>query len=296
MDLDAVTDELYALPRDEFIATRDERARQARSEGDRELAAEIGRLRKPSTAAWLANLLAREQPDEIRGLVELGEALRRAHSELDGETLRRLSGQRRELVTALAGQARALGRSAGQRISEGVSRELEDTFTAALADPDAARVLAAGRLTSGLQPGGGDGFGWPSGSSPQPGADRGAQRRERTDVDRRQGRPQQQRRQRQEQDRLRRDLDAARAAVADAEAAVAHAADELARAERAEDEATAAVADRRAELQTAERAAQQAAEETTAARRSQQAAERQARQARQRADELDRRLERLRDG
>ncbi len=294
MDLDAVTDELYALPRDEFIAARDERARRARAEGDRELAAEIGRLRKPSTAAWLANLLARERPDEIGGLVELGEALRRAHSELDGETLRRLSGQRRELVTALTGQARALGNSAGQRISDAVSRELEDTFTAALADPDAARLLAAGRLTSGLPPGGGDGFGWPGGSTRHPAADRGAQRRERTDTDRRQRRPQQ--RQRQEQDRLRSDLDAARTAVADAEAAVSGATDDLSRAERTEDEATTAVADRRAELQAAERAAEEAAGETAAARRAQQAAERQVREARQRADDLERGLERLEDG
>ncbi len=285
MDLDTVTDELYALPRDEFIAARDERSRQARSDGDRELATEIGRLRKPSTAAWLANLLAHEQPDEINGLVELGDALRTAHSELDGDALRRLSGQRHELVAALAGQARRLGRSAGHQVSDSVSRELEDTFTAALGDPDAARVLAAGRLTSGLQPGAGDGWGWPSGyGGRQP-------RREPEEPDRRETQ-----RQRQQRGRLRHDLDAAWRAASDAEASLHEAADALGRAERTEAEANQAVTDRRAELEAAERAAGQAADEKVAARRNHEAADRQASEAQQRADDLHRRLERSRDG
>lgn len=302
MDLDTVSDELYALPRDEFVAARDERAREARSEGDRALATEIGRLRKPSTAAWLANLLAREQPEEIDGLVQLGDALRRAHSELDGEALRRLSGQRHELVAALAGRARRLGRSAGQAVSEGVSRELEDTFTAALGDPDAARALAAGRLTSALQPGASDGWGWPSGGAEQAGRQRGGEqagRREREEPDRREeagrrsGGTQRQRRQR---DRLQRDLDAARRAATEAESALRDAADSLRRAERAEEDVKAAVADRRAELQAAERAADEAADDNAAARRRHDAADRQAREAQQRADDLDRRLDRLDDG
>jgi hypothetical protein len=302
MDLDTVSDELYALPRDEFVAARDERAREARSDGDRKLATEIGRLRKPSTAAWLANLLAREQPAEIDGLVELGDALRRAHSELDGEALRRLSGQRHELVAALAGQARRLGRSAGQPVSEGVSRELEDTFTAALGDPDAARALAAGRLTSALQPGASDGGGWPSGGGEQAGRQRGgdrAARREREEPDRQEEpdrRSQGTQRQRRQRDRLQRDLDAARRAASEAESSLRDAADSLRRAERAEEDAKAAVADRRAELQAAERAADEAADDNAAARRRHDAADRQAREAQQRADDLDRRLDRLDDG
>ncbi|MGH4018310.1 MAG: hypothetical protein ACRDT0_03500 [Pseudonocardiaceae bacterium] len=302
MDLDIVTDELYALPRDEFIAARDERVREARSEGDRELAAEIGRLRKPSMAAWLANLLARQQPDEIHGLVELGDALRQAHSELDGETLRRLSGQRRELVAALAGKARQLGRSAGHRVSEGVSRELEDTFTAALGNPDAARLLAAGRLTSSLQAGANDDWSWIPDGGQQADGDRGARkpRRERAEADQPEadqhsGRPQQQRRHGQERDRLRRDLDSARRAASDAEASAQQAADALTRAERNEDEANQAVTDRRTELEAAERAAEEAADEKAAARRSHEAADRQARETQQRVDDLDRQVDRLRD-
>lgn len=284
MDLDTVADELYALPRDEFIGVRDERVRQARAEGDRELATEISRLRKPSTAAWLVNLLAREQPDEINGLVELGEALRRAHSELDGEALRRLSGQRHDLVAALTGQAHQLGRSADHPVSDSVSRELEDTFTAALGDPDAARVLAAGRLSSGLQPAASDGWGWPSGGGgQQDGSDPGDQQRGR---ERRTG----------QREQLQRDLDAARRAASDSEAMLRDAADSLHRAERNEEAANQAVIERRTELEAAEHAADDATDEKTAAHRSHETVSRQAREAQQRADDLERRLERSRDG
>lgn len=306
MDLDTVADELYALPRDEFTSARDERARQARADGDRELAGRIGRLRKPSTAAWLANLLAREQPDEVGGLVELGDALRRAHSELDGEALRRLSGQRHELVAALAGQARELGRAAGHQVSDSASRELEDTFTAALGDPDAARTLAAGRLTTALQPGAGDGWGWPTGGADQLSGQRGgdrAVRREREQTDRRAGRrgrgtqtKRRDDRQHEQRDRLQRDLDAARRAVSEAEASLHDAAESLRRAERAENEADTAVADRRAELEAAERAAAGAADDRSAARRGHDAAEARAREAQQRADDLDEQLDRLGGG
>lgn len=281
MDLDTVTDELYALPREEFTSARNERARQARADGDRELATRIDRLRKPSTAAWLANLLAREQPDEVSGLIELGDALRRAHSELDGEALRQLSGQRHELVAALAGQARQLGHAAGHQVSDSVSRELEDTFTAALGDPDAARALAAARLTTALQPGTGDGWGWPAGGAEQVSGQRGDSAASND---------------RGQRDRLQRDLDAARREASEAQASLHDAADSLRRAERAEHEANAAVTDRRAELDAAEGAAGDAADGTAAARRDHEAADRRAREAQQRADDLDRRLDRLGDG
>ncbi len=105
MDFESVADKLYALPRDEFTAARNAAAKQAREQGDRELADQIAVLRRPSTAAWVANLLAREQPDEIRALVKLGDGLRAAQQRLQGDELRRLSAQRRQLVHGLVQQA-----------------------------------------------------------------------------------------------------------------------------------------------------------------------------------------------
>lgn len=145
-----MAEELYALPRADFTPTRDARAKEARAAGDRELAVEIGKLRKPTSAAWLANLLAREEAEDLRALAELGDALRDAQDSLDRDTLRTLSRQRHKVVHGLVQRARALARQAGQPVGESVTRELEETLTTALSDPDAAGQLTAGQLTEKL--------------------------------------------------------------------------------------------------------------------------------------------------
>lgn len=150
MDVDAVADELYGVPPGEFVALRDARVKQARADGDRPAATEIAALRRPTVVAWLANQLARQAPDRVAPLVELGAALREATATLSGPELRALSAQRQQLVQALVREARALGRDAGQRVTEDVARGLEDTFSAALADPGAAELLVRARLSDGM--------------------------------------------------------------------------------------------------------------------------------------------------
>ncbi|MEU2721456.1 hypothetical protein ACFW4X_24350 [Streptomyces smyrnaeus] len=147
MDLDAVADELYGLPPGEFTATRDARAQQARKAGDRELAEHIRKLRRPTAAAWAANLLVREEPEETRLLLELGEAMRGAHRDLDGGQLRELSARQRQITAALARQARELAERAGGHLSDDAQREVTETLHAALADEEAGRAWAAGRLS-----------------------------------------------------------------------------------------------------------------------------------------------------
>lgn len=150
MDLDAVVDELYGLRPEEFVAARDRRVRDAREAGDQTLAKEIGALRRPSLAAWVSNLLVRRQPEEVQPLLGLGEELRRAHRELNGSQLRRLARRQNEVIGALGRQARQLAAQAGHPVGEGVQREVEGTLHAALADPEAAREWAAGRLVKPL--------------------------------------------------------------------------------------------------------------------------------------------------
>lgn len=150
VDADAAVDELYGLAPGDFTAARDECATAARRRGDRALARRIGRLRRPTLAAWASNLLVRERPREVASLLQLGEALRRAHRELDGERLRALSTRQHQVVAALARQAGELTARAGRRISEGTLREVEGTLHAVLADSDAARQWATGRLSAPL--------------------------------------------------------------------------------------------------------------------------------------------------
>ena len=149
--VDDVADELYALPADEFVAARNERAKAARAAGAREIAATIAKLAKPNAAAWLANQLARADADEVRALVELGAAMREATAALDRDKLRGLSTQQRQLMASLVGRAREIAQASGRQPNESTIRDLEDILHAALAEPDAADELTAGRLTGTLR-------------------------------------------------------------------------------------------------------------------------------------------------
>src|SRR3954454_14602709 len=72
--IDDVADRLYGFPPVEFTAARDEAAKQADG-GERKA---VKALRKPTVAAYVVNMLARRQRDEVEALVGLGEDLRAA--------------------------------------------------------------------------------------------------------------------------------------------------------------------------------------------------------------------------
>ena len=96
-----MADELYGLTPAEFIPRRDALAAEARKAGDRALAAEIKKLRRPTTGAWLANVLARQRRDQVAQLLDLGAALRQAQASLATSELRRLSQERHAVLSEL---------------------------------------------------------------------------------------------------------------------------------------------------------------------------------------------------
>ncbi|WP_410874173.1 hypothetical protein [Nocardia sp. A7] len=146
MTLDDVAGELYSLDPGDFVSTRAERAAQARADGDRDLAKAVTALRKPTVAAWTVNLLARHAPREIAALLALGDALRSAQRQLSGEKLRALGTQRQQVVNAMTKRAAELADEHDRPASEQVLREVGQTLTAALADPDVADLVRAGVL------------------------------------------------------------------------------------------------------------------------------------------------------
>lgn len=149
-NLAQVADELYALAPTEFRTAREERARQARADGDADLAEAIKKLRRPTVSAWLVNLLVREAPGQVRELLELGESLREAQQALAADRLRDLSVQRRQLITALTQEAKRLAADVSQSLSAQVEHEVQDTLEAALADSGIADAVGSGRLTRAL--------------------------------------------------------------------------------------------------------------------------------------------------
>jgi len=71
------TQKLYGLPPAEFTAARNARAKELRKD-DPALAAAVAGLPKPSVAAAALNGLVREDPSEVRALVQSGKRLRQA--------------------------------------------------------------------------------------------------------------------------------------------------------------------------------------------------------------------------
>jgi hypothetical protein len=145
-----VTWHLYGLALGDFTRARNEAAAQARASGNRELAEHLRKLRKPTVSAWTLNMLVRRYPDEIGQLMSIGAQLRAAQTALEGDAIRELSRQRRQVVAALARRARVLAAELGQRISDAAELEIEDTLQAALVDPAAGYAVRSGQLTAPL--------------------------------------------------------------------------------------------------------------------------------------------------
>ncbi|MGB9378568.1 MAG: hypothetical protein WCB04_13760 [Mycobacteriales bacterium] len=148
--LDDVAGELYSLRPDQFTAARKQRIADARGSGDRQLAADIGKLRRPTASAALVNLLTRSRPDLIDGLLGVAQEMRHAQSALAGEDLLRLSTRRAEVIAALVGEGRRLAREREFAFTAQVESEITATYHAALADPEAAAAVRSARLTTSL--------------------------------------------------------------------------------------------------------------------------------------------------
>jgi hypothetical protein len=277
VDLDAAADELYAGTRAEFTARRKELAKQAKAAGDARLAAEIDKLAKPTTSAWIANHLARDPSSDVDEIASLGEALRAAHANLAGAELRTLSQQRTRLVNTLVKQASRLG-----TLTEAITRELEDIFTTAIADAEVARVLLAGRLTSAKDLAAAAAA-WPSlDATPAPRPVRERPKKARTDRELAELERQ--------REAARQELAKARAAVKEAEADRTEEERILEEAQRAAEEATEQVRRVYEELEAAETAEKDARRRVGSASRSVKDAERRAGQAWRLVQEAEQKL------
>ena len=146
----SIAEELYSLPPGEFTGTRNQWAKQTKGDGDAELAKRVTELRKPSVAAWVVNMLMRHQGDQMSQVLDLGASLRQAQSDLDGDALRELTRQRRQLTTAVTRQGRTLAGELGQKVTEAVADQVQDTLHAAMVDEDAAAAVRSGLLVSAL--------------------------------------------------------------------------------------------------------------------------------------------------
>lgn len=143
----ALAERLYGLPLADFTPSRDELVKRHRGTP---LAARLKALRKPSTAAWVVDLLVRHETDQVEQVLAVGAALREAQESMSADDLRTLTKQRRQLTAAVTTTARGLARSRGLKVTAAVADQVEATLTAAMVDAECARAVRSGLLVSGL--------------------------------------------------------------------------------------------------------------------------------------------------
>lgn len=146
MDFDSTADELYDVDQSEFIAARRAAVARAKELGDTALAKNLNALRKPTTTGWALNLLVRVEPESVDRLLELGAALRSAQQALHGDELRSLATRRAAVLSALTDRAASAARDRGRQLPESVLREIGQSLSAALAEPDIGADLRRGRM------------------------------------------------------------------------------------------------------------------------------------------------------
>ncbi len=151
--------DLYSRAPEQFVAARNDLAARLTREKRREAAAAVRRLSRPSPALWAVNRLSREAAEEIAGLLDGGNRLRRAQSRVMGgdrraaDDLRDLGAEQGRLVARLRGWAGRILTDAGHAASDGTLRRVESTLrSAALAGSEVRRALTEGRVTAELEP------------------------------------------------------------------------------------------------------------------------------------------------
>ncbi|MEO6411752.1 MAG: hypothetical protein ABIO48_04120 [Pedococcus sp.] len=147
--LAAAMQSLYAAAPDAFMAVRSALVAEAKAAGDGS-AGEIGKLRKPSLAAWAVNLTARSAPDVVAELTDLGTQMRSAQSRLDTAALSAMRGERDAAVDAFVRAAVETVSEAGRSLSAAAQQDVRSTAIAALADERASAAVTSGQLTRAL--------------------------------------------------------------------------------------------------------------------------------------------------
>src|SRR5205809_4596366 len=108
----AGVDELFDVDLAEFVARRDALVKQLKADGDKDSAAAVKALRKPSAVAWAVNHVARHAAKEIAALVAAAGDVRAAQARAvqgkDDGTLRTATQTWRAHVRAMGDRAAAV--------------------------------------------------------------------------------------------------------------------------------------------------------------------------------------------
>src|SRR5680860_366355 len=111
MPLDEALDELYGVTPDDFMAVRNALRDRLREAGEADAAKELARARRPTTAAWALNQLAREHSDLVEDVLDQTrelEAVQAGARPGHADEVREAMTARRQALSAAADAAVAI--------------------------------------------------------------------------------------------------------------------------------------------------------------------------------------------
>jgi hypothetical protein len=149
---EALQDELYSVPLDEFVERRIALAKQLKADGRADEATEVSAARKPTVPVWAANQLARRNRPAVDRLLTASGQLRKSLGKGDRDAFAKAQQDQADALRRLRDAAKSLL----DKPSDATLERVVATFRDASSDEELAARLAAGRLTEEPEPGGFD--------------------------------------------------------------------------------------------------------------------------------------------
>ena len=154
--------QLYGLPLSEFIPERTALAKTLRADKQRDQAAAVAAMRKPTVAAWAVNQLVRTQSASMRKLFKAGDDLASAQSQAGaGEgvaAMRAATRRQRDALDELIEAAQGLLSGDGHPLTAATLERVRQTLVAASLDSESRNQVKDGCLAAELSsPGWGSG-------------------------------------------------------------------------------------------------------------------------------------------
>jgi hypothetical protein len=141
--------ELLLIDPNDFVARRNDLARELRAQGDKDGAAEVKGLRRPSVAVWALNQVAHEHSELAHQLVDAAHAAEGAQRALlEGnapDDFRAVVTRRRDAMTAVAAAASVVIERSG-RTRDANARDIDTALNAIVASSDALDMFARAEL------------------------------------------------------------------------------------------------------------------------------------------------------
>jgi hypothetical protein len=151
-DLETEVDRLYRLPLDEFTPARNDLAQRLKRAGQKDAAADVQALRKPTVPAWAINQVAHEHGKDVTALIEASDELRTAQERAlgggDSDQLRSAASAEREALRKLTEHSQEL---LGHDAPAATLERVASTLRAAALAPETRELLTSGRLSEELK-------------------------------------------------------------------------------------------------------------------------------------------------